>query len=65
MNHKPISLFKTPLTHEEWKEVQRYQRVPLAKKLALLDKLRSFLFEVWSLNPSIHKQLKRFRRGTL
>ncbi len=56
---------KLPFTEEEWKEIKRYQKVPLHKKLAMLDRMRSFMFELWKSNPAMYRQSQKFRRGEI
>ncbi len=58
-------LHKLPLTKEEWREVRRYRRVPLHRKLEMLDRMRSLMFEIWKSNPKIAKIQEKFRRGKI
>ncbi len=51
---------KVPLTDEEWREVKMYQRLPFDQKLALLDRHRSFIFEVWKQNPRLYRTYLKF-----
>ena len=50
---------KIPLSDEEWKATRRYQRVPLHQKLALLDRMRSFMFALWKETPSLRRDYER------
>lgn len=56
---------KIPLTEEEWKEIKKYRRIPVHQKLAMLDRMRSFMFEIWKSNPDIYQQHEKFRRGEM
>jgi len=59
------ALRKIPFTEEEWKEYKNYQKVPLHVKLAMLDRWRSLMFQIWKENPTIYRQHKKFRRGEI
>lgn len=44
-----------PLEEEEWRQIKRYEHVPLKKKLELLDRMREFMFALWKENPSMRR----------
>lgn len=53
---------KIPLTDEEYRASRKYQRLPLKEKLALLDRMRFFMFQLWKENPSIRRDYERCRK---
>ena len=54
-----------PLSKEEKEHARKYLRVPLNQKLAWLDRMRSFQYDIWKSNPSIYRQHEKFRRGEI
>lgn len=50
---------KIPLSGEELKAARRYQRLPLHQKLALLDRMRSLMFDLWKENRSLRRDYER------
>lgn len=52
-----------PLSKEEWKQIAEYRKVPFRKKLALLDRMRVFMFRLWQENPQAYRAAQKFRRG--
>lgn len=53
---------KIPLSSEELKAARRYQRLPLHQKLALLDRMRSLMFDLWKENPSIRRNHEKCQK---
>lgn len=54
-----------PLSQEEWKQIEEYQKIPFKQKLAMLDRMRSFMFKLWQENPETYKAAQKFRRGEI
>ncbi|GEM_PF-5109789 len=54
-----------PLSPEEWKQIEEYQKVPFQKKLAMLDRMRIFMFQLWQENPKAYRAAQKFRRGEI
>lgn len=65
MNRSYRFMRNLPLTKEERVEARRYRKIPLNQKLAWLDRMRAFTFELWKHNPSIYRAHQKFRRGEI
>lgn len=59
MKHKKYP----PLSKEEWDQIREYRKVPFQKKLAMLDRMRIFMFQLWKENPEAWRAAEKFRRG--
>jgi len=57
-----IDIPKIRLSEDELKASRRYRRLPLRQKLAMLDRMRSFMFELWKSNPSLRRDYERNRK---
>ncbi|MBI2083960.1 MAG: hypothetical protein HYT76_10440 [Deltaproteobacteria bacterium] len=57
-----LTIPKIPFSDDEWKASRRYLRLPLQKKLALLDRMRSLMFDLWKENPSIRRDYEKCQK---
>ncbi len=54
-----------PLSAEEWEQIEAYQKISFEQKLAMLDRMRSFMFKLWKENPETYEAAQKFRRGEI